>query len=185
MIKDTQGPAFGQILSEKTMYNGPIFDVKRLQIKTPDQLTVQRDLITHAPAVAMLAMTDDQQVLINREYRVAVNQEVYALPAGLINAGEDVPTAALRELREETGYIGSDPRVMTAIRSSEGMTDELVSLVLVQIDQNNKTVTDFDQDEFVSSKLVPFADVIDAVKQGQIQSAQSVAAVAYYQAFMR
>lgn len=175
----------GKILSSETMYEGPIFDVKKLTIETPDHLTVHRDLITHAPAVAMLALTDDNKVLINREYRVAVNHEVYALPAGLINSGEDVPTAALRELREETGFIGSKPQVMTAIRSSEGMTDEVVSLVLVHIDAAQRTSTDFDKDEYVTSQLVPLGEVIAAVQSGQIQSAQSVAAVAYYQAFIK
>ncbi|KRM72638.1 NUDIX hydrolase [Lacticaseibacillus brantae] len=184
-MMDKSQAELGKILNTAIMYHGPIFDVKKMTIETPDGLTVHRDLITHAPAVAMLALTDDHQVLINREYRVAVNHEVYALPAGLINAGEDVPTAALRELREETGFIGRNPQVMTAIRSSEGMTDEVVSLVLVQIDEANRTTTDFDKDEFVTSKLVPLGEVIEAVKNGQIQSAQSVAAVAYYQAFLR
>ena len=97
--------AKGTILSETPHYHGPIFDVVTQNIKTPDGLTVQRDLIRHANAVAMLALTDDGRVLVNREYRVAVNREVYALPAGLMDPGEDWATAASRELQEETGYI--------------------------------------------------------------------------------
>ena len=79
--------AKGTILSETPHYHGPIFDIVTQKIKTPDGLTVKRDLIRHANAVAMLALTHDNRVLINREYRVATNSEVYALPAGLIDAG--------------------------------------------------------------------------------------------------
>ena len=144
--------AKGTILSETPHYHGPIFDIVTQKIKTPDGLTVKRDLIRHANAVAMLALTHDNRVLINREYRVATNSEVYALPAGLIDAGEDWQTAASRELREETGYITHDLQWLTA--------------------------------EFVTSRLVPFSELVAGVKSGKINSAQTVAAVTYYLAFV-
>ena len=176
--------AKGKILSETPHYHGPIFDVVTQHIKTPDGLTVERDLIRHANAVAMLAMTDDGRVLVNREYRVAVNSEVFGLPAGLMDPGEDWQTAASRELREETGYVTHDLQGMTAIRSSQAMTDETVNLVLAHLDLADKTKQDFDQDEFVTSRLVPFSELVAGVKAGKIRSAQTVSAVTYYLAFI-
>ncbi len=112
----------GQVLSSQSVYNGPIFKVLQQTIKTPDGLTVHRDLVEHGEAVVMLAMTADrQQVLVNQEYRVGLNGEAIALPAGLIDPGEDPVTAAKRELAEETGYIASDLRPFTSMMASEAL----------------------------------------------------------------
>lgn len=175
----------GRILSARTVYSGHIFDIIQQTIDTPDGLRVERDLIKHAPAVAMLALTPDNQVLINREYRVGINAESFALPAGLMDPGEVPTVAAKRELEEETGYVTDDIHEMCAIRSSEGMTDEVVHLMLVHIDPNKRTPKHFDQDEFVTSQLVPLDEVVAAVKSGKIASAQSVGAISYYEAFIK
>lgn len=178
-------PQKGRILAATKAYHGYIFDVIQQTIATPDGLTVERDLIKHAPAVAMLALTPADQVLINREYRVGINAESFALPAGLMNPGEDPVQAARRELEEETGYAALELQEMCAIRSSEGMTDELVHLMLARIDPAKRTATHFDQDEFVTSQLVPLSEVVAAVKDGRIGSAQSVGAISYYEAFIK
>lgn len=175
----------GEILSSTTSYTGHIFKVTNNQVKTPDGLTIQRDLIKHAPAVALLAITEDDQVLINREYRIGINAEAYALPAGLIDAGETPLQAAKRELEEETGYLAQALTPLCAVRSSEGMTDEVVHLFLASIDTTKRAAKHFDQDEFVTSQLVPLTEVLDAVKDGRIASAQSVSAISYYMAFVR
>ncbi len=173
----------GQVRTEQQLYHGYIFDLVQRQIKTPDQMMVTRDVILHRPAVAILALTDKQQVVVNSEYRAGVNQESIALPAGLLNENEDVTTAAARELSEETGYVAHDLQVLTTVASSEGFTDERVTLVLAHVHANEKVATNFDTDEFVNSQLVPLADLIALIKTGTVQSAQTVAAVSYYLAF--
>ncbi|ANK60357.1 NUDIX hydrolase [Loigolactobacillus backii] len=175
----------GNILAEKVLYVGPIFSLVQQKIKTPDDLTIQRDVVQHRPAVAMLAMTSDQQVLINVEYRAGTNSENIALPAGLINPGEDVLAAAKRELQEETGYVATNLREMTTVTSSEGFTDEKVTLILADISREMLAAKHFDQDEFVNSQLMPFTKVKELVQQGVIHSAQTVSAIGYYLAFMQ
>ncbi|WP_125707896.1 NUDIX hydrolase [Lacticaseibacillus porcinae] len=177
--------AKGKILSSEISYTGHIFNVTNNQVQTPDGLTVQRDLIEHAPAVALLAITDDDQVLINREYRIGINAEAYALPAGLIDEGETPQQAAKRELEEETGYLAQSLTPLCAVRSSEGMTDEVVHLFLAAVDPEKKAAKHFDQDEFVTSAFVPLKEVLEAVQDGRIASAQSVSAISYYMAFVR
>ncbi|MCX2454886.1 NUDIX hydrolase [Lacticaseibacillus nasuensis] len=181
----TRHTAAGDIQAERQLYSGHIFDIVQQTIHTPDGLTVTRDLVKHAPAVALLALTADEQVLVNREYRVGINAESFALPAGLIDPGESVEAAARRELQEETGFVAQTVTEMTAIRSSEGMTDEVVHLMLVTVDPGRRTSKHFDQDEFVTSDFVPLAEVIAAVKDGRMASAQTVSAVSYYLAFVR
>lgn len=174
-------PTPGKVLSSSTAYEGPIFSVQKQKIATPDGLTVNRDLIDHAAAVVILALTaDHKQALIGREYRVGVNREAIALPAGLINPGEDPETAARRELAEETGYEVQSLKPLLTITASEGMTNELQHCFVATIDPAKRTSKHFDADEFVTTSLVDVADIITAINQGQITSAQTIATVMYW-----
>lgn len=174
-------PTPGQIKASQTAYEGPIFDVKKLTVTTPDGLTVQRDLIDHGPAVVLLALSaDHKSALIAREYRVGVNREAIALPAGLINDGETPKEAAIRELAEETGYVAQSVQHLLTITASEGMTNELQHCFVVTIDPEKRTNTHFDADEFVTTTLVPLTEIVDAIKAGEITSAQTIATVMTY-----
>lgn len=175
----------GTVLSKKQVYDGPIFKLYQETIKTPDGLEVERDLIDHGNAVTILAMTADDQVVLGSEYRVGRNAETVSLPAGLINGDEDPLVAAKRELQEETGYVAHDSQVMTAITSSEGFTNETVTLVLTHIDANERVERHFDHDEYVNTQLVPLAEVIAMMKRGEIRSAQGLCALNWYLNFVR
>lgn len=182
LVKDGQK---GKVLKEAEIYHGPIFDLVQQEIKTPDDLVVKRDLIKHEAAVNILAISPDHQVILNQEYRVGVNQEVVALPAGLIDSGETVTAAAKRELQEETGYQAQNVKIMTTLTSSDGFTSERVSLALIEFDPHKKGQQHFDHDEFITNDLVPFTDVLRMVKMGKIFSAHSVASILYFNSFER
>jgi len=175
----------GTVLRKEQVYSGPIFNLVKETIKTPDGLEVERDLIDHGNAVTILALTADDQVVLGTEYRVGRNSETIGLPAGLINAGEAPLTAAKRELQEETGYIAHDSQIMTTISSSEGFTNEAVSLILTHIDPNEHGDRHFDHDEYVNTQLVPLPQVIDLLKAGKNRSAQGICAITWYLNFIR
>ncbi|MFT8535512.1 MAG: NUDIX hydrolase, partial [Lentilactobacillus hilgardii] len=63
----------GKILKKKTVYSGRVFSVDQLHIQTPDGLEVERDLIKTAPTITILAMTEDEEILMTSEYRAGVN----------------------------------------------------------------------------------------------------------------
>jgi ADP-ribose pyrophosphatase len=176
----------GQILSEKEVFKGRIFTVSQRQIHTPDGLNVERDVVTHIPAAVVLALTPDRQkALLNVEYRAGINAESYSLPAGLLDAGETPLQAAVREVKEETGYTLTDPHAMTQVSTSEGFSSETNTLVWGTIDPTERGAQHFDQDEFVNSKLVSFDEIIAAVKDGTIHAGQAVAAIGFYLSFIQ
>ncbi len=176
----------GKILTNKEVFKGRIFTVSQQEIQTPDGLTVERDVVQHLNAVVVLALTPDKtQALLNVEYRAGVNREAYSLPAGLINAGETPLAAAVREVKEETGYTLTNPQKMTQVTTSEGFNSEFNTLVLGTIDPNQRGKQAFDHDEFVNANLVAFEDIVTGVKDGTIHAGQAVAAVCYYLNFIR
>lgn len=98
------------VLSRQTVYQGAVFDVEDMRIALPagggDCVTVRRQVCRHAPCVVMLVHDEARDLyLLEREYRVGSDLFAYGLPAGLMDDGEDVEQAALRELAEETGVV--------------------------------------------------------------------------------
>ncbi|QBO35637.1 NUDIX hydrolase [Periweissella cryptocerci] len=167
-------------LSSKNYYHGRIFDVVQRKLVTPDGMTVTRDVVEHGDAVAFIALLPDENraplIQLGYEYRAGVDDMRWSLPAGLVNAGEDRPTAAIREAQEEGGLQFGTAKELFAMSSSEGFTSEEVSIVLLT-DYQGEVEKHFDQDEFVTTKLVPLKEAIQMQHEGIIKSAPGVAAL--------
>ena len=76
------------------------------------------------------------RLVLVRQYRPALDQVCIEFPAGLVDAEESFEAAALRELREETGYVGEVVGVISPRAVSSGLTSESIAMVIVDIDEN-------------------------------------------------
>ena len=157
------------VLSREHVYQGAIFGVEdmRIALQTRDggQTVIRRQVMRHAPCVVMLVHDCAQDLyLVEREYRVGCDAFAYGLPAGLIDDGEDVDAAALRELREETGVEPIDENScdidhVGQFYSSEGMTDELAHIMVLHLGPFRREQRHFDADEHVESAWIPWSDL--------------------------
>ena len=100
----------------------------------------------NADAICIVAITENDEVLLIREFRYPLNSWVIAFPAGLLEYGEDIKTCANRELSEETGYSivpGTKLEVLPqAGFSSTGMSDETVQIVFARVQKTGKAHTE-------------------------------------------
>ena len=88
-------------------------------------------------ALIIATLSSSKKLVLVRQFRPPIDNYIIEFPAGLIDDGEDCKTTALRELKEETGYEGKIAKTTNPVYNSPGLTDEIVSIVFVDIDQNN------------------------------------------------
>ena len=91
-------------VGRELMYKGSMLEFYKDTIVTPDGKTAYWDHIEHKGAAAVVAVRDDGRIIMVRQFRNSPDKETLEIPAGGINKGEPVKTAAIRELEEETGY---------------------------------------------------------------------------------
>jgi 8-oxo-dGTP pyrophosphatase MutT (NUDIX family) len=114
-------------------YTGPIFSVLTDVVTMPGGGTANRDLVRHVGAVAVAALDPDGRVVLVRQYRHPVGRRMWELPAGLMDvSGEDLATAAGRELAEEADLVAGRWDLLLDVHTSPGFTNELVRVFLAR-----------------------------------------------------
>jgi ADP-ribose pyrophosphatase len=167
-----------QVLSSRVVHTAPVFRVTSDEVIEPSGVKVRRDIIRHPGSVVILALDErkkEPSVLLIRQYRYAANQELWELPAGRIDPGEDALTAAKRELAEETGYSASEWKLALHYYSSPGFLDETMSLFAARDLLKGRAT--LEEDEFITCKLVPLGKAVQWVMSGKLKDGKAIAGV--------
>jgi len=162
-------------LGSKLIYTGHHITVTRDDIQLIDGRVSDRDVVHHPGAVAMLALLDEQTVLLVRQYRYAAQQDMWEIPAGTLEKDEDPLDAAYRELREETGYIAGSMTPLTEFFTSPGFLTEYMHVYLAR--QLKADRQDLDPDEFIDVKPFSRRQLQDMLAADEIKDAKTQIAI--------
>ena len=165
-------------VSSETVYKGRVLTLKKDEITTPDGKIGIREVVEHGGGAAILAVKDGK-ALIERQYRYALKKEIYEIPAGKRESGEDFSVTAKRELEEETGYIPLDLAKLTEIYPSPGYTDEKIEIYLAT--EFQKGSKHFDETEYLTSEWMDLDKIYDMIRIGEITDAKTVVAFLAYE----
>lgn len=167
-----------ETVSKETIYSGKIIDVELQQVRLPDGRFSKREIIRHASAVAILAVDDDENVYLVEQFRKPIDSLILEIPAGHVEEGEDPAYTALRELREETGMVAEEIKLLNRYYSSPGFTDEVIYFFIAK--KLTESVQSLDKDEFINVKKIPFDELLRMVKENEIADGKAVLAAYYY-----
>ena len=125
----------------------------------------------------------DGKVIMERQYRYAVGKYIYELPAGHIEPGEDPKVSSIRELEEETGYLARKVvHMFDSFTSPGSSTVKYLHHLAYDITKSKRHM---DADEIIDVKLFPMAKVMEMVKNNEIEDTKTVAAILYYDKFLK
>lgn len=144
-----------QITKDEIEYKGVIFDIHAQTIVIPEaDMTIHRQVMHTSNSVTIALINQDSKILITKEFRSAVGDFTWALPAGRIDPNEEANIAAQRELAEETGLLVNleDFTQVDAVNLSEGVMDEKSYIFLVQLTDTNHSIVKqkLDSDEYIA-----------------------------------
>lgn len=123
-------PEQADVVSRETVYRGAVWDVARETLSFRGE-QFSRDFVDHPGASAVVALDDNHQVVLLRQYRHPVRSRNWELPAGLLDVeGEDPAEAAHRELAEETNFEARSMEHMVTLNVSPGGSNEVIHLFL-------------------------------------------------------
>ncbi len=134
------------------------------------------EIVKHKAAVAILALQNGKMLMV-KQYRPAVGDFTLEIPAGLIENGEDVLTAAAREFSEECN-LGGDLTVLAEFYSSPGFTNELIHLV--RATNLYEAPGTPDEDEDITLEWIEPQELISGALERRIKTSSPAIAAAFY-----
>ena len=167
-------------ISSKLIYDGRVVHLYEDEVALPDGKPARREYVKHIGAVCVLALTDDNEVVLERQFRYPFHRDLIEIPAGkLDSADEDPMEAALRELREETGYVPKNIRHIGDFYGSPAILDENIRMFLAT--DLTREGQSLDEDEFLEVFTLPLTRVVEKVLSGEIADGKTqVAALKVY-----
>jgi ADP-ribose pyrophosphatase len=161
-------------ISERSVHQGRVIDVAVATVEGPDGTTFERDIVHSPGAVAVVAVDDDGRVTLVRQYRVALDDELLELPAGMLDIdGEDPDECARRELAEEVGLEAGQWRRLCVFYNAAGSFDQRTIVYLAQDLSPVPSDRQGPEEAAMTIEHVDLADATRLVMEGTVHDAKT------------
>lgn len=170
-----------EILHSEYLYRGKIVQLKVNQVRLANKNVAIREIVEHPGASVIVAVDEQQRVLMVRQYRSAAGKDLLEVPAGTLKSGEDPAFCATRELKEETGYQATQWEPLGYFYASPGFSTEKMYLFFAA--QLSQAEAAPEEDEEIAVEWVPLSQALQLIESGDIVDAKTI--VGIYRAVKR
>ena len=162
-------------ISSDYVYRGKILDVRLETIMLPEGKTGQREIVDHGDSIVVVPVDKDNQIVLVKQYRKALEAFLLEAPAGGIEEDETPNAAALRELQEEIGYTSDSIEYMGGFWIAPGFCNEYMHSYIARDLIESQLPPD--EDESIEIVSVPISEIPDLIRSGEIEDAKSISAL--------
>ena len=161
-------------ISSEVVYEGPVFKVRKHTVKTVSGQSY-RDVVEHSGGAIMVAIDSEGRILMEKQYRKALEMEFMELPAGKADPGEEPEITAVRELAEETGYRAGDVRHLISFYPTCGYSNEHLHIYICK--ELTRGEKHLDKDECIDLEWIDSEELIARIMKGEIQDSKTIIGV--------
>ena len=169
-------------LSSKELFHGRVITVTLDEAQLEDGSTATREVVHHHGGACVLPLWPDGTVSMVRQYRYAMGKELWELPAGKLEPGEDPFCAVQRELGEECGVKAAHYISLGEFYPTVGYDTEIIYMWVAT--DLTETEMHLDDDEFLTPERLPLDTVYQMILSGEISDGKTIAGVLKLKALM-
>ncbi len=162
-------------VESKRIYEGDIVNFRVDTVRLDDGKETTRELVEHNGGVVIACQPTPNEVVLIKQYRYSVDEDLLELPAGRIEKGEKPLRAAQRELTEETGYLAEQWSELSRMYTAPGFCNEM--LYMFHATDVKIVGKNLDEDEETEVMVLVLADAWQLVLDGKVRDAKTIAGV--------
>lgn len=166
---------FEQTEETQGIFNGRIITVHNDTVTLVDGETAQREVVDHPGGVAVVGLTEDNEILLVRQFRYPYKETILEIPAGKLEKDEDPREAGIREFKEECGAEADRFESLGEIYPTPGYCGEIIRIFYAEgITFGEQHL---DEDEFLDVVKMPVKECISKIMNGEIKDAKTIAGI--------
>lgn len=176
-----EGELVEKEINSVNYFSGRVFNVDVLDVQLPDNRTSKREIVRHLGGAAIVALDDEGNIYMVRQYRIATGRVMLEIPAGKLEPSEDPMDCATRELTEETGMRAGKVTKLCSFYATPGYCTEKLHIYLAtELTQHNPHR---DEGEFLHIVKMPFDEALEMIRQGKIEDGKTINGILMAKAF--
>lgn len=162
-------------IESELLLKGNVFSVRRHKVTAKGGKIAIRDIVEHSGGVAICALTEENKLLMIRQFRKAAEDVVWEIPAGKAEPGEASIHTAIRELKEETGYSGENFEPLVQFYGTIGYNNEIIEIFKARATEKGDTA--FDEYEAIELYEIALPQLLEMIDLGEIVDAKTIVGI--------
>ncbi|WDV47924.1 NUDIX hydrolase [Clostridiaceae bacterium M8S5] len=162
-------------ISSKRIYEGKIINLRIDTIELPEQKYSKREIVEHNGGSAVIPVTEDNKIILVKQFRKAAEEYLIEIPAGKIDPSEDPKDCVIRELVEETGINAGKIEFLFKCYSTPGFSNEVLHIYAAYDLEFGAPAPD--EDEYIEILKLDIDEAIKMIYDGEIKDCKTISAI--------